>query len=133
MLNFRESGHPIFRPTSALDREILRKKGGKFSIHLNGESTNAEFLLRTINSVGQLSIYGAVADWCDELAQQISADASSGIEKSIAKVNEQLDRPLALGDVKTTMKPSDINVPASRNRLRDHHDKFENLSKEKYS
>ena len=75
-------------------------------------------------------MYGAVADWCEVLAQQIPAQASFSIEKSIAKVTEQLNRPLAPEDVNTMMKPVETEVPASRNRLRDHHEKFENVSKE---
>ena len=36
MLNFAESGHPIFRDTSALERGELKSKGkGKKSIHLS--------------------------------------------------------------------------------------------------
>ena len=43
--------------TSALDRGSLKsKKGGKLSIHHNGD----------------FSVYGAISDWCEELAQQIS-------------------------------------------------------------
>ena len=45
-------------------------------------------------------------------------------------MTEQLNRPLALEDVNTMMKPLETDVPASRNRLRDHHEKFENVSKE---
>ena len=37
MLNFAESGHPVFRASSALARVELRSKGkGKKSIHFNG-------------------------------------------------------------------------------------------------
>ena len=46
-------------------------------------------------------------------------------------MNVQLDCPLAPEDVKTTMTTREISVQASRNRLRDHQEKFENLSKEK--
>ena len=45
MLNFAESGHPAFRATIALERG------------------------RTVNSVFQLCIYGAVADLCRELVK----------------------------------------------------------------
>ena len=63
MLNFAESGHPVFRATSALERGELRSKGkGKTSIHFNGSDATIELILRTIISVNQLSIYGAVAD-----------------------------------------------------------------------
>ena len=108
--NFVESGHPVFRASSALDRGYFKKKGGQFSIHFSGDTSNAELFLRTINSVNQPSIYGAVADWCEELAQQIPVQASSSIEKSIAKMNEQLVRPLTSEDVKTFMKTPETDV-----------------------
>ena len=67
MLNFAESGHPIFRATSALERGELRsKENGKKSIHFDGSEETIELILRTIISVNQLSIYGAVADLCKE-------------------------------------------------------------------
>ena len=40
--------------------------------HYNGDSTTAELLFRIIFSVNQLSIYGAISDWCEESAEQIS-------------------------------------------------------------
>ena len=71
MLSFVESGHPVFRAAGVLDRGFLRKKGGTLLIQLSGDLMKVELLFRTINSVNYLSIYGAVADWCEELAQQI--------------------------------------------------------------
>ena len=70
MLNFAKSGHPIFLATSALERGELRsKRKGKKSIHFNGREANIELILRTVISVNQLSIYGAVADLCKELSK----------------------------------------------------------------
>ena len=70
MLNFAESSHPIFRATSALERGELRsKEKGKKSIHFNGSEENIELILRTVISVNQLSVYGAVADLCKELSK----------------------------------------------------------------
>ena len=66
--NFAGSGYPIFRCTSALEREQFRSKGGgKTSIHLNGSTENIELLLHMVISVNQLSLYGAVADMIEEL------------------------------------------------------------------
>ena len=63
MINLCESGHPVFRGSSALEREDLKSRGkGKSSIHSNGSDETVEVVLRTIISVNQLSIYGAVAD-----------------------------------------------------------------------
>ena len=66
MLKFGESRHPVFRATSPLSRGTLKSKGGwKLSIHFcAGEGTIETF--RTMISVNQLSIYGAVSDLCDE-------------------------------------------------------------------
>ena len=67
MFNFAESGHPIFRVTSALERGELKGRGkGVKTIHFNGSSDTIELILRTIISVNQLSVYGAVADLCRE-------------------------------------------------------------------
>ena len=68
MLNFAETGHPVFRATSALQRgEFKKSEGdGKKSIHFNGSEETVELIPRTVISVNQLRIYGAVADFCKE-------------------------------------------------------------------
>ena len=67
MLNFTESGHPVFRVSSTFARDEFRSKGKGFqSIHFNGSDDTIELILRTIISVNQLSVYGAVADLCEE-------------------------------------------------------------------
>ena len=74
MLNFADSGHPVFRASSALERGDLRSKGkGVKTIHFNGSDETIEFILRTLVSVNQLSIYGAVADLCQKLARDSSS------------------------------------------------------------
>ena len=63
MLHLRESGHPIFRASLALDRGSLKsKKGGKLWVHYNDDSSTGELLFRTIISVNQLSVYGVISD-----------------------------------------------------------------------
>ena len=70
MLNFAESGHPIFRATSSLERGELRSKAkGKKSIHFNDSEETIELILPAVISVNQLSINGAVADLCKELSK----------------------------------------------------------------
>ena len=57
MLNFAESGHPVFRATSPLGRgELKSKGGGKKTIHYNGSEENVELIPRTIISANELSI-----------------------------------------------------------------------------
>ena len=67
MLTFAESKHPIFRSTSPLSRGVLKSKGGgKLSTHIFADEGTIETFFRTIISVNQFSLYGAVADMCDE-------------------------------------------------------------------
>ena len=67
MLTFAESKHPIFRSTSPLFRGVLKSKGGgQLSIHCCADPGTIETVFRTVISVNQFSIYGAVADMCEE-------------------------------------------------------------------
>ena len=67
MIRFGESGHPVFRATGPLSRGTLKSKGGgKLSIHFCADGDTIETVFRTIISVNQLCIYGAVSDLCDE-------------------------------------------------------------------
>ena len=67
MIKFGESGHPVFRATSPLSRGTLKSRGGgQLSIHFCADGDTIETVFRTIISVNQLSIYGAVSDLCEE-------------------------------------------------------------------
>ena len=59
MLNFKESGHPVFRGTSTLDRGTLKSKGGgQLSFPFCRDSATAELMFRIFTTVIQLSMYG---------------------------------------------------------------------------
>ena len=68
LLEFAESGHPIVRATTPLSRGILKSKGhGKLSIHFTADYPTIETIFRIIIiSANQLSVYGAVANMCEE-------------------------------------------------------------------
>ena len=67
MIKFAESGHPVFSAASPLSRGTLKSKGGgKLSIHFCADEGTIETVFRTIISVNQLSIYGAVSELCEE-------------------------------------------------------------------
>ena len=67
MLEFAESGCPIFRATSPLSSGQLESKGhGKLSIHFAVNQETVETIFRIIVSANQLSLYGAVAKICEE-------------------------------------------------------------------
>ena len=62
LLEFAESGHPIFRATTPLSRGTLKSKGrGKLSIHFAADHDTIDTIYRIILSVNQLRVYGAVA------------------------------------------------------------------------
>ena len=67
LLEFAESGHPIFRATTPLSRGALKSKGrGKLSLHFAADQDTIDTIYRIILSVNQLSVYGAVAAICEE-------------------------------------------------------------------
>ena len=67
LLEFAESECPTFRATTPLSRGQLKSKGhGKLSIHFAADELTIETIFRIIISVNQLSVYGAVAAFCEE-------------------------------------------------------------------
>ena len=67
LLEFAESGHPIFRATTPFSRGQLKSKGhGKLSIHFAADDFTNDTIFRIILSVNQLSVYGAVAALCEK-------------------------------------------------------------------
>ena len=64
MLELAESGCPMFRATSPLSRGQLKSEGGgTLSIHYCADLETIQNVFRTIISVTQLSIYGAVSEF----------------------------------------------------------------------
>ena len=67
LLDFAESGHPVFRATTPLSRCALKsKRRGKLSIHFAEDEDTIDTIYRIILSVNKRSIYGAVAAICEE-------------------------------------------------------------------
>ena len=67
----------------------FKKRKRKILIHHNGVSTIAELLIRINISVNQLSVHGAITDWCEEPAQQISDHLFSSTERPVAIMNDE--------------------------------------------
>ena len=95
----------------------------------NADPATAELLLRIIISVNQLSIYGAVADWCEELAQQISDHSSSSTGNPVANVNNESESKVAPTVVSILTNSLLINVPAEGNLVQQHKERFETFQK----
>ena len=66
LLEFAESGCPIFLATTPLSREHKSKGHGKLSIHYAADQETIETIFRIIVSANQLSLYGAVTKICEE-------------------------------------------------------------------
>ena len=67
LVEFAESGCPIFRATTPLTRCILKSKGhGKLSILFAADQEIIETIFRKIVFSNQLTLYGAVANICEE-------------------------------------------------------------------
>ena len=67
LLQFAESGHPIFRATTPVSRGQLKSKGhGKLSTHFAADQETIETVFRIIVFANQLDLYGAVANICEE-------------------------------------------------------------------
>ena len=63
LLEFAESGCPIFRATTPLSRGQIKSKGhGKLTIHFGATQETIETIFRIIVSANQLSLHGAVAE-----------------------------------------------------------------------
>ena len=100
MLTFAESGHPVFRATSPLSRGVLKSKGGgKLSIHFCADLETIQTVVRTITSVNQLSLYGAVTEMCEEYESchertggpVVMGQSSSSLVLSVIKTEVPLD------------------------------------------
>ena len=95
LLKFAESGCPIFRATNPLSRGGLRSKGhGKLSIHYAADLETIETIFRIIVSANQLSLYGAIAEICEEYET----------------LHERTERPVVLGQSSSSLVLSMIKT-----------------------
>ena len=124
MIKFGESGHPVFRATSPLSRGTLKSKGGgQFLIHFCADGDTIETVFRTITSVNQFSIYGAVSDVCQE---DSTCQTRTG-RPVLAGQSDPLFEPAKL--LIMTPGPS-IEIPAQENLLQKYSEQVERLSQQ---
>ena len=100
LITLAESGHPVFRVTRPLCRGMLKSKGsGKLSIHYCADLGTITTVFRTITSANQLSLYGAVAEMCEEYETfhdrtgqpVVGGQSSSSFVPSVIKIEVPLD------------------------------------------
>ena len=108
LVEFAESTCPIFRTTTPLSRGQPRSKGhGKLSIHFAATQATIETAFRIIVSANQLSLYGAVADMCEEYESH--HDRSGQPDKVMGQ-------SIVLSEIKTEV-PLENDNPANQNFL----------------
>ena len=95
LLEFAESGCPIFRATTQLSRGQLKSKGyGKLSIHFAADQETIETIFRIIVSANQLNLYRAVAEICEEYES----------------LHERTERPVMMGQSSSSIVLSAIKT-----------------------
>ena len=121
MIKFGESGHPVFRAKSPLSGGTLKSKGGgKLSIRFCADGDTIETVFRTIISVNQLSIYGAVSELCEEY----SICQTSTRRLVVAGRSD----PLFVRTNLLIMTPtSSVEILAQENLMQKHKERVENL------
>ena len=123
-LEFAESDCPIFRTTSPLSKGRLRSKGhGKLSRHYAADLETIETYFRIIVSANQLSLYGAIAEICEEYET-----LHERTERPV--MMEQSSSSLALSVIKTDV-PVDCDDPANQDLLlKQYGERIEKLSQQ---
>ena len=124
LLEFAESGCPIFRATTPLSRGQLKSKGhGKLSIHFAADQETIEIIYRIIVSVNQLSLYGTVAEICEE-HETLHERTGRPV------VLEQSSSSIVFSAIKTEV-PLDSDDPANQNSLlQQYEERIEKLSQQ---
>ena len=100
LLEFAESGCPIFCAASPLSRGQLKSKGhGKLSIHCAADLETVDIIFRIIVSANQLSLHGAVAEICEEYET----------------LHERTERPVVMGQSSSSLVLSVIKTEVPLN------------------
>ena len=122
LLEFAESTCPIFRAAIPLSRGKLRSKGhGKLSIHYCAEQKTIETVFRIIVCANQLSLFGAVANMCEEYDSR--HDRSGQPDKVMGQ-------SIVLSEIKTEV-PLENDDPAYQNFvLQQYEERNERLSQQ---
>ena len=107
-MEFAESGCPIFRATTPCSRCNLKSKGhGKLSIHYCADQATIETIFRIIVSAGQASLYGAVANMCEEFETH---------QDRTGQCDVLMGQSIVLSEIKAEV-PLEKDIPSHQNLL----------------
>ena len=121
LLKFAESGCPIFRATTPLPRGKLKQRTWKTVDSLCCHSGNNWGYFRKIVSANQLSLYGAVAETCEEY---------ESLHDRSWKLDKVIGQSIVLSEIKTEV-PFENDDPAYQNvLLQPYEERIERLSQQ---
>ena len=122
LLEFAESGCPIFRATTPLSRGNLKSKGhGKLSIHFTADYPTIETIFRIIAFANQLSLYGAVANMCEEFESHQDRSGQPDV---------LMGQSIVLSEIKAEV-PLESDIQSHQNLLlQQHEERIKLLSQE---
>ena len=108
LLEFAESGCPIFRATTPLSRSNLKSKGhGKLSIHFTADYTTIETIFRITVFANQISLYGAVENMCEEFESR---------QERSGQPDVMMGQSIVLSEIKAEV-PLENNISSHQNLL----------------
>ena len=114
LLEFAESGCPIFRATTPFSRCKLKSKGHrKLSFHFAADHQTIETIFRIIVFVNQLSLYGAVANMCEEF---------ESFQDRSGQPDVLMGQSIVLSEIKAEV-PLENNLPSHQNLLLQRYEK----------
>ena len=121
-VGIRRKRTSYFRATTPLSRGILKSKGrGKLSIHFTADSPTNETVVRIIISANQLSIYGAVANICEEFESHQDRSGQFDVLMGQSSVLSEIKAEVLLEN----------DIPSHQNlRLQRYEERIELLSQE---
>ena len=108
LLDFAESGCPIFRATTPFSSGKLKSKGhGKLSVHFAADQETIETIFRIIVFANQLSLYGAAANMCEEFESHHDRSGQPDV---------LMRQSIVLSEIKAEV-PLEKNIPSHQNLL----------------
>ena len=120
LLEFAESGCPIFRATTPLSRGKLKNKGhGKLSIHFASDQETIETIFRIVVSANQLSLYGAVANMCEEC---------ESLHDRLGQPDKVMGQSIVLSEIKTEVSYVNDDPEYQNLLLQRYEERIERLS-----
>ena len=129
-------GHWLVFLGAWIRRKIVRNPNSQTrwimgsTIHFTGSNENIELLLHIVISANQLSIYGAIADLCDEVPKRIRLAGHPASSLALGKL--AAPKHLEKVEIPTVLSEAEYSTDEQLwgNRRQEHEQNFEQLSED---